>query len=92
MNVVKSIIPGKGFNFGHCDYILGLYEFLRKTGKKVYICKCGIDKNQHCVNCGACRTCDYVLFLEHSTEYKAENDPLFPVLKGIVESQKDITL
>lgn len=46
-NIVKSVIPGKGFNFGHCDYILSVYEFLKLAGKRVYICRCGIDKNQH---------------------------------------------
>ena len=89
-NIVKSVIPGKGFNFGHCDYILSLYEYLKQAGKSVYICKCGIDKNQHCVNCGACRKCDYVLFIEHSTEYKAEKDPLFAVLKALIESQESM--
>lgn len=90
-NVVKSVIPGKGFNFGHCDYILALYEYLKEAGKSVYICKCGIDKNQHCTNCHACAMFDYVLFLEHSTGYKAEKDPLFPVIKALIESQPDIT-
>ena len=86
-NVVKSVIAGKGFNFGHCDYILALYEYLKSLDKKVYICRCGIDKNQHCVNCSHCATSDYVLFIEHSTEYKAEKDPLFPILKALIESQ-----
>ena len=87
INVVKSVIPGKGFNFGHCDYILACYEMLKEAGKNVYICRCGIDKNQHCVNCTACSKNDYVLFIEHSTEYKAEQDPLFPVLRAVIESQ-----
>lgn len=86
-NVVKSVIPGKGFNYGHCDYILSLYEYLKSMGKKVYICRCGIDKEQHCNNCTACAQCDYVLFLEHSTTYKAEKDPLFPAVKALIESQ-----
>ena len=72
-NVVKSVISGKGFNFGHCDYILSLYEYLIEMGKSVYICRCGIDKNQHCNTCSHCATSDYVLFIEHSTSYKAEN-------------------
>ena len=86
-NIVKSVIPGKGFNFGHCDYILACYEFLKQAGKTVYICRCGIDKEQHCTNCHACANNDYVLFIEHSTEYKAEKDPLFPVLRALIESQ-----
>lgn len=88
-NIVKSIIPTKGFNFGHCDYILACYEFLKSIGASVYICKCGIDKNQHCTNCKACSEHDFVLFIEHSTSYKAEKDPLFPVLKALIESQED---
>mgnify|MGYP002521949382 CR=1 FL=1 len=87
INIVKSVIPGKGVNYGHCDYIIACYEFLKNAGKDVYICRCGIDKNQHCVNCKGCSRNEYVLFIEHSTEYKAEKDPLFPVLKAIIESQ-----
>lgn len=44
INVVRSIIPGIGFNFGHCDYIIKAYNALKTIGKKVYICRCGIDK------------------------------------------------
>lgn len=86
-NIVKSVIPHKGVNYGHCDYILALYEYLTGLGKKVYICRCGIDKSQHCTNCKGCSKNDYVLFLEHSTGYKAEKDALFPVLKKLIESQ-----
>lgn len=86
-NIVKSVIPGKGFNFGHCDYILSCYEYLKAQGKTVYICRCGIDKGQHCVNCHGCAKNEYVLFIEHSTAYKAEKDPLFPVLKAVIDSQ-----
>ena len=86
-NIVKSVIPGIGFNFGHCDYIINAYYTLKAMGKKVYICRCGIDKEQHCERCGICATYDYVLFLEHSTEYKAEKDPLYPKLVEIVNNQ-----
>lgn len=86
-NVVKSVIAGKGYNYGHCDYILMLYEYLKAMGKRVYICRCGVDKGQHCNKCTACAQCDYVLFLEHSTDYKAEKDPLFPAVKALIESQ-----
>ena len=92
INIVKSVIRGYGFNFGHCDYILKLYNALTAMGKTVYICRCGIDKSQHCVNCGACFTCDYVLFIEHSTEYNAEKDEAFPTIKALIESQKRIEL
>lgn len=86
-NVVKSIINGYGFNFGHCDYIMTVYKALKALGKPVYICKCGIDKNQHCNNCTGCRNNPFVLFIEHSTEYKAENDSSYPELKKVIESQ-----
>lgn len=89
INIVKSVIPGIGFNFGHCDYIIRAYKALKAIGKNVYICRCGIDKNQHCTNCTACSKNDFVLFIEHSTEYKAEQDPLFPVVKELIENQAD---
>ena len=88
-NIVKSLIPHIGLNFGHCDYILSVYNELKRQGKTVYICRCGIDKNQHCTNCKACSTHDYVLFIEHSTEYKAEKDPAFETLKAVIEAQED---
>ena len=86
-NIVKSIIHGYGFNFGHCDYILMVYRALKAQGKNVYICRCGIDKKQHCVNCHGCAKNEFVLFIEHSTAYKAEDDAAFPELKAIIESQ-----
>lgn len=86
-NIVKSIIKGCGFNFGHIGYILEVYRKLKAMGKRVYICRCGIDKNQHCGNCGGCANNEYVLFIEHSTEYKADKDPLFNVIKALIESQ-----
>ena len=88
INIVRSCIPGYGFNFGHCDYILMVYKALKDMGKNVYICRCGIDANQHCTNCHGCSVNEYVLFIEHSTAYKAENDILFPEVKKIIESQK----
>ena len=86
-NIVKSVIPGIGVNFGHCDYILSCYEHLKSINASVYICRCGIDKEQHCVNCHGCAKNEYVLFIEHSTAYKAEKDPIFPVLKAVIDSQ-----
>lgn len=86
-NIVKSVIPGIGFNFGHCDYIINAYYTLKELGESVYICKCGIDKQQHCEKCGVCATYKYVLFLEHSTKYNAEKDPLYSKLCEIVSNQ-----
>lgn len=86
-NIVKSIIPGVGLNYGHCDYILNAYNALKAAGKSVYICRCGIDPDQHCENCSHCATSEFVLFIEHSTDYKAAADPLFEQLKMIINSQ-----
>lgn len=87
INVVKSIVKGHGFNFGHCDYIIKVYHALKAEGKPVYICRCGVDPNQHCVNCKGCSENLYVLFIEHSTDYIAENDPAYPELVKLIESQ-----
>ena len=89
-NIVKSIIPNIGFNFGHCDHIINAYNKLVEAGESVYICRCGIDKEQHCENCKGCSVNKYVLFIEHSTEYKATKDPLFEQLKDIIEKQPKI--
>lgn len=86
-NIVKSVIPGIGVNYGHCDYIINACFTLRSLGKSVYICRCGIDKNQHCEGCKVCSSYDYVLFIEHSTAYKAEQDPLYDKLCEIVNNQ-----
>lgn len=92
INVVHSIIEGYGFNFGTCGYIINLYHTLIAMGKKVHICRCGIDKNQHCVNCKGCTTNDYVLFIKHSTpDYVAEEDPLYPDIVALIESQESMT-
>ena len=87
INIVKSIISGCGFNFGHCDYIISTFKKLKADNKNVYICRCGIDKNQHCVNCTGCSKNEYVLFLEHSTGYKADQDNKYNELKEIIEAQ-----
>lgn len=86
-NIVKSVIPGIGLNFGTCEYIINAYYTLRELEESVYICRCGIDKNQHCERCGVCTTYKYVLFVEHSTSYKAELDPLYGKLCEIVNNQ-----
>ena len=87
VNIVSSLIPGKGFNFGHCGYIMDTFNELKNQGETPYICKCGIDKNQHCTNCDGCSKHKYVLFIEHSTEYKAEKDPLYIDIKSLIENQ-----
>ena len=87
-NIVKSVIPGIGYNFGHIDYILSAYNQLKNAGENVYICRCGIDPEQHCENCSHCATNKYVLFIEHSTEYKATEDPLFETIKSVINSQE----
>ena len=87
-NIVESVIAGCGFNYGHISYILDTYYKLLSQGEKPYICRCGIDPNQHCESCTGCSTHKYVLFIEHSTEYKAEKDPLYIDIKKLIESQK----
>lgn len=88
-NIVKSVIDGIGFNFGHCGYIIETYKKLKAMGANVWICRCGFDKKQHCENCKHCATAQFVLFVEHSTAYKAEKDPRFEELKAIVEAQEE---
>lgn len=86
-NIVKSVIDGVGVNYGHCDYIINTYNTLKSHGANVYICRCGIDKNQHCEGCKHCATADFVLFIEHSTEYKAADDPKYEELRALIEAQ-----
>lgn len=86
-NVVKSIVPGCGFNFGHIDYIISTFHKLLDAGKSVYVCRCGIDKNQHCSDCDGCCNHEYVLFVEHSTGYDAASDAMYNDLVKLIESQ-----
>jgi len=88
VNIVKSVIDQCGFNFGHCDYILDTYYKLLSQGENPYICKCGVDDTVHCNDCHKCAERKYVLFLEHSTGYKAESDPNFETVKSVIESQE----
>lgn len=93
-NIVKSFLPNGKMNFGHCDHVMQMYNVLRAAGKKVHICFCGIEKYagiapRHCTDCHGCAENDYVLFIEHSTEYQAEKDPLFPELVKLIMSQAD---
>lgn len=86
-NIVKSLVNGQ-FNFGHCGHVLDLYKDLKSRGESVHICRCGVDDNQHCAGCHECSISKYVLFIEHSTDYKAKEDPLFPALSELIENQK----
>lgn len=86
-NIVRSMVPGCGMNYGHIDHILRTREKLIAAGEKVHVCRCGIDKNQHCTNCKGCSVNKYVLFVEHSTAYKAEKDPLYDTIKAVIDSQ-----
>jgi len=87
VNVVKSIIPGKGFNYGHNAYIANMYYYLKRLGKSVYICRCGIDPDQHCSNCDGCSDHEYVLFLEHSTGYNPKTDYGYDKIVELIENQ-----
>lgn len=86
-HIVPSIIPDHGVNYGHCGYIIETYTALKAAGKSVYICRCGIDKNQHCANCGHCLSSHYVLFLEHSTEYRPQKDQRYSEFVALVNAQ-----
>ena len=88
-NIVKSNVLDVGYNYGHCDYIIAVYNMLHDMGKDVYICRCGIDKNQHCTNCAACAKCENVLFIEHSTSYNAAKDPRYNEIVNLINSQGD---
>lgn len=91
-NIVKSVIPGYGFNFGEIEYILRAYLELIARGENPYICRCTFDKDQHCENCRGCLDNLFVLFAKHSAkDYKAEKDSLFPAACEIVDAQKDHT-
>lgn len=87
-NIVKSFVDGR-VNYGKAGYIVNLYNELQKAGKSVYICRCGIDKEQHCAGCHHCFTSEYVLFLEHSTNYDPAKDPDFEKFVALVNSQAE---
>jgi len=91
-NIVKSNIPNIGYNFGHADYVIAIYRMLKDLGKSVYICRCGTDSEQHCDRCTACAKCDYVLFLEHGTDYNSKADPNYPEFVRLVNEQGNIYL
>lgn len=90
-NIVDSIIPGFGLNYGPIEHVLRAYVHIVDNGGAPYICRCGIDPEQHCNNCAGCSEHKHVLFIEHSTSYKAAADPLFPFAVDIVNRQATAT-
>lgn len=88
-NIVKSIVPCIGINYGKCDYIIKAYNKLKSDNIPVHVCRCAIDSNQHCNDCRACKTLNYVLFLEHGTTYKPENDSKYNELVAIIDSDEN---
>lgn len=91
VNIVKSVIPGCGFNYGHCDHILDIYYKLLSENKTPYICPCGYHDDTHCSNCRGCSENEHVLFIEHSTDYDAKSDPLYPEVCKLIDNQKSLT-
>jgi len=87
-NVVKSIIPGHGFNYGTVAYVANMYYYLKRNNKSVWICRCGIDPEQHCSDCDGCSSHEYVLFLEHSTKYNAKTDYGYDKFVELVNNQE----
>lgn len=93
VNVVKSIIPGFGFNFGHVAYIANMFYSLKRAGKSVFICRCGTENKkkpetiQHCSDCNGCSDHEYVLFIEHSTKYNARKDYGYSKLVALIHSE-----
>lgn len=89
-NIVKSVIPGHGFNYGHIEYIAAVFYALKRAGESVYICRCGIDDNQHCSDCDGCAKHKYVLFVEHSTGYNPKKSPFWKRFIELVEKQLSV--
>lgn len=91
-NIVKSLIPGVGKNYGTAGYLLNAIESLKAAGESsFYVCKCGVDNNQHCTNCTHCARCKYVLFIEHGSDYdkKKATDPDMIPLTAFINAQAD---
>jgi hypothetical protein len=88
-NIVKSLVDGK-VNYGKAGYIVALYKDLKARGKSVWICRCGFDGNQHCAGCHHCYSAEYVLFLEHSTDYRPSQDPdIVEYIKLMIQQDKE---
>lgn len=88
-NIVKSLVPGFGINYGHCDYVMAMYRALREAGIETHICRCAVDEEQHCNTCHACQDLKYVLFLEHGSKYNPKADPLWDEFVALVESDEN---
>lgn len=88
MNIVKSIIKGHGYNYGHIAYIAALYYALKRAGKSVHICECGINPEQHCSDCDGCSNHEYVLFVEHGTGYNPKTDYNYDKFVQLVNNQE----
>lgn len=94
VSIVPSITPS-GINFGTCSELLEKYAALSAAGYRVHICACGTEYEKHCADCKTgCKaiekTCDYVLFIKHSTpDYKAgKKDPAeYEAIKAIIRNQ-----
>lgn len=91
-HIVPSIVPGHGLNYGTCEHVMECVDAIKAAGRSVYVCRCGVDPDQHCKNCGGCRRYDHVLFIEHGTDYDKNADPLFPVLAAYIESQESVEM
>ena len=87
INIVKSCIAGIGYNYGEISHVINAYNALKNAGENAYICRCGIDENQHCENCTGCSKNKYVLFIEHSTDYVAKLDPRYDEIAALINSQ-----
>ena len=86
--MVQSVIKGWGYNYGHVAYIAALYYYLKRNNESVYICRCGIDPEQHCSDCNGCSDHKYVLFLEHSTGYDPKTDYGYEKFVQLVNNQE----
>lgn len=88
-NIVKSLVPGFGLNYGHCDHVMEMYHSLKSAGIETHICRCAVDGEQHCDTCRACQDLKHVLFLEHGSNYNPKADPLWDEFVALVESEEN---
>lgn len=90
-NIVDSVIHGCGrefkYNYGRATYVLEARKRLLKQGRRVYVCRCGVDNAQHCDRCNGCALNEIVLFLYHGPDYDPETDPDYITLKDIINAQ-----
>lgn len=79
-NIVRSLLPTGGYNYGTCEYVMGQYAELTAQGYRVAVCGCGTPHEKHCEDCTTCSKNPYVLFLQHSTpDYNAKKDKAYKV-------------